>query len=110
MLGKRGWIVVVAVSVLLLGLSLVIVQVRGGKAAPEVRPEVGFTAPDFALPGLDGQTVRLSYFRGKKAVFLNFWATWCPPCRLEMPTMETAYQEYKSRRLEILAVSIDAGP
>ena len=109
MLGKRGWIVVVAVSVLLLGLSLVIVQVRGGKAAPEVRPEVGYMAPDFALPSLDGNTVRLSDFRGKKAIFLNFWATWCPPCRLEMPTMEKAYQEYKSQGLEILAVSVDAG-
>ena len=109
MLGKRGWIVVVAVSVLLLGLSLIIVQVRGGKAAPEVRPEVGYMAPDFALPSLDGNTVRLSDFRGKKAIFLNFWATWCPPCRLEMPTMEKAYQEYKSQGLEILAVSVDAG-
>lgn len=110
MLAKRGWILVVAATLLLLGLSLVIVQVRGDKASPEVRPEVEYLAPDFDLPGLDGQTVRLSDFRGKKAVFLNFWATWCPPCRLEMPTMEKAYQEYKSRGLEILAVSIDAGP
>ena len=107
---KRGWILVVAASLLLFGLSLIIVQVKGGKAAPEVRPEVGYMAPDFDLPGLDGQTVRLSDFRGKKAIFLNFWATWCPPCRLEMPTMEKAYQEYKTRGLEILAVSIDAGP
>ena len=99
-----------AASLLLFGLSLIIVQVKGGKAAPEVRPEVGYMAPDFDLPGLDGQRVRLSDFRGKKAVFLNFWATWCPPCRLEMPTIEKAYQEFKTRGLEILAVSIDAGP
>ena len=96
-------------SLLLFGLSLIIVQGRGGKAMPEISPEVGYRAPDFALPGLDGQRVRLSDFRGKKAIFLNFWATWCPPCRLEMPTMEKAYQEYKSRGLEVLAVSIDAG-
>lgn len=83
---------------------------RGGKAAYEVRPEVGYLAPDFTLPDLDGKTVRLSDFRGKKAIFLNFWATWCPPCRLEMPTMEKAYQDYKGRGLEILAVTIDAGP
>ncbi len=110
MLAKRGWVLVVAASLLLLGLSLIIVQVRGGKPTPDVRPEVGYLAPDFALPSLDGNTVRLSDCRGKKAVFLNFWAIWCPPCRLEMPTMEKAYQEYKSRGLEILAVSIDAGP
>ncbi len=109
MLAKRGWTWVVAASLLLLGLFLVIVQVSGGKADPEVRPEVGYLAPDFTLPGLDGQTVRLSDFRGKKAIFLNFWATWCPPCRLEMPTMEKAYQEYKSQGLEILAVSVDTG-
>jgi len=110
MLGKRGWISFAAVSLLLLVLSLVIVQVRESNAAPEARPEVGYLAPDFALPNLNGKTVRLSDFRGKKGVFINFWATWCPPCRLEMPTMEKVYQEYRSRGLEILAVSIDVGP
>ncbi len=97
-------------SLLLFGLSLIIVQGRGDKAMPEISPEVGYRAPDFALPTLDGQTVRLSDFRGEKAVFLNFWATWCSPCRLEMPTMEKVYQAYKSRGLEILAVSLDGGP
>jgi peroxiredoxin len=109
MVAKPRWIFLVAASLLLLGVFLVIVQVRGGKAAPDVRPEVGYLAPDFALPDLDGRTVRLSDFRGQKAIFLNFWATWCIPCRQEMPTMEKAYQEYKSRGLEILAVSLDAG-
>jgi len=104
----RGWMMLVAASLLLLGVFLVIVQVRGSKAAPEIRPEVGHLAPDFTLPSLDGQTVRLSDLRGK-AVLLNFWATWCAPCRLEMPTIDKAYQEYKSRGLEILAVSLDAG-
>ena len=109
MLAKRRWILLGAVSLLLLGASLVIVSVKGGKAAPDVRPEVGYLAPDFTLPDLDGKTVRLSDFRGKKAIFLNFWATWCVPCRQEMPTMEKAYQEYKGRGLEILAVSLAAG-
>ena len=110
MVTKRRWVVLGGASLILLGLSLVIFRVRGGKAAPDVRPEVGYLAPDFALPDLDGKTVRPSDFRGGKAIFLNFWATWCIPCRQEMPTMEKAYQDYKSRGLEILAVSIDAGP
>jgi len=97
-----------AASLLLVGISLVVIQVRGDRAALEARPEVGYLAPDFSLPSLGGQTVRLSDLRGK-AVLLNFWATWCAPCRLEMPTMDKAYQEYKSRGLEILAVSLDAG-
>ncbi len=108
MLAKRGWSLLVAASLLALGVSVIIVQVRGGRAALEARPEVGHLAPDFTLPSLDGQTVRLSDLRGK-AVLLNFWATWCAPCRLEMPTIDKAYQEYKSRGLEILAVSLDAG-
>jgi len=77
--------------------------------AQDPRPEVGHPAPDFTLPTLDGKMVPLSVFRGKKAVLI-FWATWCAPCRLEMPTMEKAYQKYKAKGLEILAVSIDAGP
>lgn len=78
--------------------------------ARDPRPVVGHLAPDFTLPNLQGDPVRLSDFRGKKAVFINFWATWCPPCRVEMPTMEKAYREYKRKGLEILAVSIDVGP
>jgi peroxiredoxin len=84
----------------------------GGQQTPaqDPRPEVGHPAPDFTLPTLTGNTIRLSDFRGKKTVLINFWATWCAPCRLEMPTMEKAYQKYKGNGLEILAISVDAGP
>ncbi len=109
MLGKREWTLLMTVILRLLVLSPFIVQVRGSNAVSKVSPEVGYLAPDFALPNLDGKTVRLSDYQGKKGVFINFWATWCPPCRLEMPTMEKVYQEYQSQGLEILAVSIDAG-
>ena len=67
----------------------------------------GVPAPDFTLPGLDGQMVSLADYRGK-VVLLNIWATWCPPCVEEMPSMEKLYQEFKDDNLEILAVSIDA--
>ena len=66
----------------------------------------GQIAPDFELPALGGDSVRLSDHRGK-VVFLNIWATWCPPCREEMPSMESLYQRLKGREFEMLAVSID---
>ena len=56
---------------------------------PTSRLQPGHPAPDFAFPGLDGKTVRLADYKGK-VVFLNIWATWCPPCREEMPSMERA--------------------
>ncbi len=67
-------------------------------------------APDFTVPSLTPEPLRLSTFKGK-AVFLNFWATWCPPCKEEMPSMERLYRRYKDRGFTILALSIDtSGP
>ena len=72
-----------------------------------VAPRVGHVAPDFVLNTLDGREVRLSDYRGH-VVFLNFWATWCGPCKVEMPTMEHLYREYRRQGFAILAVSTDA--
>ena len=66
----------------------------------------GVPAPNFTLPGLDGKMVSLDDYKGK-VVLLNIWATWCPPCVEEMPSMEKLYQELKGEDFEILAVSID---
>jgi thiol-disulfide isomerase/thioredoxin len=60
---------------------------------------------DFTLPTLDGKNVTLSALKGS-VVFLNFWATWCPPCRAEMPSMEVLYQRYRGKGLVFLAVDI----
>ena len=60
---------------------------------------------DFTLQLLTGGNTALSSYRGS-VVILNFWATWCPPCRAEMPSMETFYQRYKEQELEILAVDL----
>ena len=68
---------------------------------------VGQPAPDFTLPGLDGKMVSLSDYRGQ-VVLVNVWATWCPPCVGEMPSMEKLYRALKGTNFEILAVSIDA--
>ncbi|WP_102275658.1 peroxiredoxin family protein [Cytobacillus massiliigabonensis] len=67
--------------------------------------EVGLKAPDFELKNLAGDTVRLSDFKGQK-IMLNFWATWCPPCKKEMPDMQKFYELTKND-VVILAVNID---
>jgi peroxiredoxin len=69
--------------------------------------KVGRPAPNFEFPGLDGKIVSLADYRGK-VVLVNIWATWCPPCIDEMPSMEKLYNELKGEDFEILAVSIDA--
>lgn len=66
-------------------------------------PKEGFLAPDFQLETIDGSTVTLSDFQGRP-VIINLWASWCPPCRAEMPALQSVYEEYSDRGLEILAV------
>ena len=68
-------------------------------------PKEEVEAPDFSLPDLTGKKIRLKDFRGK-VVFLNFFATWCAPCRLEMPAMERLHWSYKDKGLVVLAVDI----
>ena len=74
----------------------------GGSPPPS--PREGFSAPDFALDTLDGEQISLSELRGK-VVLVNFWASWCPPCRAEMPAIESVYRSYKGLGLEVLAVN-----
>ncbi|WP_341301675.1 redoxin domain-containing protein [Lysinibacillus sp. FSL H8-0500] len=68
----------------------------------------GDTPPDFTLTSLDGKDVTLSELRGKKVV-LNFWATWCPPCKAEMPHMQNFYDQFaEEKNVEIIAVNLTA--
>ncbi len=66
----------------------------------------GKLAPDFELQSLDGKTVKLSDFRGK-AVLLNFWATWCEPCKIEMPWFVDLQNKYGPQGLQVLGVAMD---
>jgi thiol-disulfide isomerase/thioredoxin len=63
------------------------------------------SAPNFTLTNLDSETVSLSDFKGKN-VYLNFWASWCGPCKLEMPDLEKISQEYQDKDLVVLAVNV----
>lgn len=67
-------------------------------------PQTGFTAPDFSLKTPQGETYTLSELKGN-AVLVNLWATWCPPCRAEMPAIQKMYDEYKEQGFVVLAVN-----
>ena len=79
--------------------------------SPAQSPQVGKLAPDFELSGLDGQAVSLSGLRGNP-VLINFWATWCEPCRFEMPFIQEIYEGWtgKTPSLVILAINLGESP
>ncbi len=92
---------VIAAAVLLALIAVVIVQAM----EPKSGLDIGLKAPDFELETLSGEKVKLSDYQGKK-VMLNFWATWCGPCREEMPDMET-FAKGLDKDTVILAVNLD---
>jgi cytochrome c biogenesis protein CcmG/thiol:disulfide interchange protein DsbE len=100
---KSNKLVVTLIAIGVLVAVFGIVWLQSSKYEP---PKIGKVAPDFALVDLDEKPIRLSDFRGK-VVFLNFWATWCKPCREEMPSMEILYKNFEKDGLIVLAVSID---
>ena len=98
---------VVYITVLLLGLVWIAFSVDRSGASTNGRipaPRAGFLAPEFALQTMDGETVSLASLRGQ-AVLVNIWASWCMPCRAEMPAMQRVYEEYKADGLVVLAVN-----
>jgi peroxiredoxin len=105
---RKGWRV--AAVLLLIGVYLLLQYLSSRPHAPAmVLPPVQEREPfpvDLVLPDLQGNTIRLSYLRGQ-VVLLNVWATWCYPCRIEMPSMQDLYQGYRARGFEILAIAID---
>jgi len=96
---SRLWSLALAASLLAMAPSVML-------AAP---PAVGQPAPPLVVPQLDGHEFSLASLHGK-VVLVNIWATWCSPCRVEMPTLNAFYRRYRSRGLDVLGLSIDAAP
>ena len=96
----------VSVALLLLGLAWIVFSAdpNGASDGTISAPKAGFLAPDFTLQTTDGETISLSNLRGQ-AVLVNIWASWCMPCRAEMPAMQRLYEEYKDDGLVILGVN-----
>lgn len=92
--------------VLVAGVLWLIISAEKGNPQADAgpAPQKGFRAPDFTLQTIDGETYTLSDLQGS-AVLVNMWATWCPPCKAEMPAMQKVYEEYKDQGLVVLAVN-----
>ena len=96
------------IVILILGFAWIIISAdkTGTSTAGLIpAPQQGFLAPDFELNTITGETIKLSDLRGQ-AVLVNLWATWCPPCRAEMPAIDTIYNEYKDDGLVVLSVNM----
>src|SRR5271166_580167 len=86
--------------------AVAILALASASGPARAAPEIGAAAPALVLTAFDGQTFDLAKLRGK-VVLVNYWATWCAPCRKEMPKLEAFYRRYHAKGLEIIGISID---
>jgi cytochrome c biogenesis protein CcmG/thiol:disulfide interchange protein DsbE len=99
------WIVVIVAVAAMLAFSPYLSKRKNANGS-QTGDLKGRPAPDFSLESLDGKTVRLSDYKGK-AVLLNFWATWCQPCKIEMPWFEDLQKQYGAQGLQVVGVAMD---
>jgi cytochrome c biogenesis protein CcmG/thiol:disulfide interchange protein DsbE len=98
---------IVALGAVLLGAACSRGADKEGKPDAAEKVEIGAPAPTYATLALSGDSVSLASLRGK-VVLLNIWATWCHPCRTEIPELRALHAKYKDRGLELVGVSVDA--
>ena len=98
--------VVIAAVALMLFAGVRMARTKAGTVKLKPVGNNGSVAPDFELKSLDGTPVRLSDYRGK-AVLLNFWATWCAPCKIEMPWFVDLQKQYAPQGLQVIGVAMD---
>ena len=105
---RNAIVIVVVVAAVTLMLFAGVRMSRSRASVTRIKPvgKNGSVAPDFELKGLDGKQVRLSDYRGK-VVLLNFWATWCAPCKIEMPWFVDLQKQYASQGLQVIGVAMD---
>jgi thiol-disulfide isomerase/thioredoxin len=114
-LAKSASVMLIMVALMLASTSCAGVSEVGGVVPSgqgdqlPAAPRPGHPAPEIILLDLKGTPVKLSAFRGKPVV-INFWATWCPPCRAEMPDIETVWQRHKDKGLVIIGVDVGEDP
>jgi thiol-disulfide isomerase/thioredoxin len=107
---RTRWALIIVFFLLILGAGVAIFYGLGFAGVSKdnrdkIGPEIGAQAPDFELERINGGTLRLSDLRGRP-VLVNFWATWCGPCILEMPNIQKYYEKY-SGQFEVVAVNAD---
>lgn len=117
---RQVWLIVVGAALVGLAVGLVLFgepidaaeapfSTEEASAPRSIAPVVGGRAPDFELVSLEGERIRLSELLGEVLV-LNFWATWCAPCEVEMPSLQALHERLRSEGLRVLAVNFDEAP
>ena len=89
--------------------TVTLLALAGCVGADDRGAEVGDRVPEYSAPDLAGQQISLASQQGK-VVLVHVWATWCGPCRVEMPPIQAVYERYRERGFNVLAIAIDAGP
>ena len=116
---ERQWNMVLATVILAGSLLIVTTRVQPQQGASSAVTDIGTAttpapmpnrpAPDFTLSTLDGTSITLSELKGQVAL-INIWATWCPPCRAEMPVIQATYDQYRDQGFTVLAVDLQEDP
>ncbi|MBD0380636.1 thiol-disulfide oxidoreductase ResA [Paenibacillus sedimenti] len=102
---RKKWVqIAIFAVVLVIGVFTIITNLSA--ADSKKYPQVGDKAPDFSLIGLDGKTHKLSEYKGKP-VLMNFWGTFCPPCKEEMPDLQRQYDKWSPQGVVFLEVNVD---